>query len=130
MTTAPSERNKNYLPQVPQRINYCDCTSSRRSSAHCHLPPLAHRLMAQLSLKTLGCDDAVSEVRRRVGDEARHVRVEVWAQDLALIASDGVLGKLGGPPARTLDAVARRVREGAAAGAGLGVCGGVRASGC
>jgi len=53
----------------------------------------------------------------------------VAAQDLALIASDGALGKFGGPPARTLDAVARRAREGAAAGAGLAVCGGVRASG-
>ena len=45
----------------------------------------------------------------------------VAAQDLALIASDGALGKLGGPPARTLGAVARRAREGAAVGAGLGV---------
>ena len=64
------------------------------------------------------------------GVVARASAAVVAAQDLAHIASDGALGKLGGPPARTLDAVARRVREGAAAGAGLGVCGGVRASGC
>ena len=33
-------------------------------------------------------EDAVSEVRRRVGDEARHVRVEVWASSSGAAALD------------------------------------------
>ena len=65
------------------------------------------------------------------GVVARASAAVIAAQDLALIASDGAPGESGGPSALdTLDAVARQVREGAAAGAGLGVCGGVRAGGC
>ena len=65
------------------------------------------------------------------GVVARASAAVIAAQDLALIASDGAPSESGGPSALdTLDAVARRLREAAAAGAGLGVCGGVRASGC
>ena len=46
-------------------------------------------LVAQPSRRhALGCEDAVSEVRRRVGDEAWHVRVEVWASSSGAAALD------------------------------------------
>ena len=87
----------------------------------------------------LVCGDEL-RVRRRLvagaevelgGVVARASAAVIAAQDLALIASDGAPSESGGPSALdTLDAVARRLREAAAAGAGLGVCGGVRASGC